>query len=80
MPNIMPTGFLALIQKEDPLALVILARLLVLLKFVDESWWLKGTAEYEIRGLHRVVLVEWKWAVEWPMRLLESVRPEDKLN
>ncbi|KAE8446763.1 hypothetical protein EG329_011668 [Mollisiaceae sp. DMI_Dod_QoI] len=64
--------FCVLMQEEDPLSLLILARVFALLKFVDEPWWLQGTAEYEVRGLEALVPEEWKWGLEWPLEILDN--------
>jgi hypothetical protein len=60
-------------QKADPLSLLILARLFALLKFVDEPWWLQGTAEYKVKGLETLVPEEWKWGIEWRLEILENL-------
>ncbi|PMD47061.1 hypothetical protein L207DRAFT_448576 [Hyaloscypha variabilis F] len=71
-PTTLRKGFCTLIQEEDPLCLLIVARLFALLKFVDEPWYLQGTAEYEVRGLETMLPDEWKWGMEWPLGILEN--------
>lgn len=70
VPSVLGKDFCVLMQERDPLSLVILARLFALLKFVDEPWWLQGTAEYEVHGLETIVPEEWKWGLEWPLGIL----------
>lgn len=72
VPSVLGKDFYILMQDGDPLSLMILARLFALLRFVDEPWWLQGTAEYEIRGLETLLPEEWKWGIEWPMEILEN--------
>jgi hypothetical protein len=59
-------------EEADPLSLLIVARLFTLGKFVDEPWWLQGTAEYEVKGLETLIPEEWKWGMEWPLEILEN--------
>ncbi|KAE9366361.1 hypothetical protein N431DRAFT_352500 [Stipitochalara longipes BDJ] len=70
-PTTLRKDFCVLLQEEDTLTLLIVARLFALLKFVDEPWYLQGTAEYEVRGLESVVPEEWKWGMQWPLEILE---------
>ena len=69
-PSVFGTDFCLLMQERDPVSLLIVARLFALGKFVDEPWWLKGTAEYELKGLETVVPEEWGWGLEWPFEIL----------
>lgn len=75
-PSMIPPEFLPLLQEEAPIALAILARVFALLKFVDGSWWLKSTAEDEVMGLVGMVSEDWKWAMEWPVEILNTVKEE----
>lgn len=70
-PSRLPKEFIGYIEEYDPLAMVILARMYALTKLVDEPWWVRGTAEYEVRGLTRFVPAEWAWAMDWPLKVLD---------
>ncbi|KAE9367822.1 hypothetical protein N431DRAFT_486845 [Stipitochalara longipes BDJ] len=72
LPGEVPTGFVRLLEKGDPLALAILARFFALLKYIDKPWWLKGTAEFEVKGLAGLVSEDWKWSMQWPLNVLEG--------
>ncbi|KAL3420635.1 hypothetical protein PVAG01_07080 [Phlyctema vagabunda] len=74
-PSVLKMDFYILMQEGNILSLAILARVFALLKFVDDSWWLQGTAEYEVEGLETLAPHEWKWAFEWPLRILETAKP-----
>jgi len=63
--------FVAYLEEGDPLAIVILSRFFALLKYVDESWWIAGSAEFEVLGMASLVGDEWKWAMEWPLEVLK---------
>lgn len=76
-------GFLTLPEKEDQVALVILARLFAALKILeseDQLWWLVETAKYELRGLVGMASEEWKRAAEWPLAALNMGREESILG
>jgi hypothetical protein len=68
-----PAGFVGLLEGGDPLALAILARFFALLKHIEEPWWLKGTAEFEVRGLAGLVSEDWGWIMKWPLEIPEGV-------
>ncbi|CZT44116.1 uncharacterized protein RSE6_04242 [Rhynchosporium secalis] len=66
-----PREFVTYLEEGDPLAIVILSRFYALLKYIDEPWWIQGAPEFEIRGMASLVGEEWKWAMEWPLEVLE---------
>jgi hypothetical protein len=70
----LPPRFLTLLQQHEPAALALFARNIVLLRFIDNSWWLHGKNEhlvmnYAIQGILSVVPESWSWAVEWPLKV-----------
>lgn len=71
LPGKIPSEFVVLLEEGDPLALAILARFFALLKYIDEPWWLKGIAEFEVRGLAGLVSEDWGWSMKWPLEILE---------
>lgn len=75
-----PIEFLQILEQKDGLAFAIMARVFALLRFVDESWWLRGTAEYDVVGLSGMVGEEWRWAMEWPLQVVRGVREEHQLR
>lgn len=72
MPGELPEEFMGLLDEEDPLALAILARLFALMEYAGDSWWLKGTADFEVRGLAGLVSDDWEWSMKWPLEVLDS--------
>ncbi|PVH84547.1 hypothetical protein DL98DRAFT_569059 [Cadophora sp. DSE1049] len=66
-----PREFVGYLEEGDPLAIAILSRFYALLKYVDESWWIVGSAEFEVLGMASLVGEEWKWAMEWPLQVLK---------
>lgn len=50
------------------------------LEFDNQSWWLVGMVEYEVRGLVGMVSEEWKWTAEWLFAVLDIGREESILS
>lgn len=72
MPSKIPREFIGFLEQQDPLAVAILARFFALLKYVDEPWYIRGTAEYEVAGMASLMNDEWAWAMEWPLGILDT--------
>ncbi|KAI9731432.1 MAG: hypothetical protein M1818_007822 [Claussenomyces sp. TS43310] len=77
MPIRLPIRFLELVEQHEPLALAILARNLALLKVIDTAWWLHGAgdhqvAEHSVRGICGLMLANWEWAMDWPLKVLSG--------
>jgi hypothetical protein len=64
--------FLSLLGVRDPRALVITAHFFGLIKGADDVWFLKGLAEKEILGIRTLVPEDWIWAMEWPLKQIQS--------
>jgi len=72
IPGEVSDGFVGLLELEDPIALAILARFFAIMKRVEGTWWLRGTAEFEIRGLSGLIGEDWAWCMAWPLEVLEG--------
>lgn len=77
MPIRLPTRFLKLVEEYEPFALALLARNLSLLKVINSVWWLHGAgnhqvAELAVRGICGHLPPDWKWAAEWPLKVLSG--------
>lgn len=71
-PSLVPDVFVKLLEEGKPRALVMLAHLLTSTKKLDRTWWVfRGVAEYHVRGIARLVPVEWQSMMAWPLRVLE---------
>lgn len=76
--SIESSTFLVLLDEHRPRALVILAHLLAISKRLDTSWWIfRGIADYHVRGIAGLVPAGWKWALEWPFKVLETGASEE---
>ncbi|KAH6974140.1 hypothetical protein BKA56DRAFT_645405 [Ilyonectria sp. MPI-CAGE-AT-0026] len=66
-----------MLEKHDPLAMALLARMLVLLRGLDFAWWVSGKGEYEVverdvRGIRELMPANFRWAIDWPCRVLDG--------
>ena len=79
MPLKLPKRFLDLVEMQDPRALVLLARNIALLNMIPHVWWLHGAsssqsvAETAINGIAAMLPDEWKWAMDWPFRIILGI-------
>lgn len=70
------SGYRDLLQSHDPLAMALLARMLVMLDALDHAWWANGRGEYEVveqdvRGIYQLMPGELRWTMEWPCKVLK---------
>jgi hypothetical protein len=77
MPLRLPARFLQLLELHEPPALALLARNLALLKVINTAWWLHGVGdhqvtEYSVRGVCSLLPPEWKWAIDWPLKVISG--------
>lgn len=80
----LPPRFLTLLQQHEPAALALFARNIVLLKFMDNSWWLHGKNEHSvidhaIQGICSLMPQPWFWAIEWPLNVMRGVITKNNL-
>lgn len=69
-------GYRDMLQSHDPLAMALMARMLVMLNEIDYAWWANGRGEYEVvehdvRGICQLMPDELRWTMGWPCRVLE---------
>lgn len=64
---IVPGEFLDFVYERRPRALVILAYLFALAKNIENTWWLRGIPEREVRGINSIMPPEWKWTMVWAL-------------
>lgn len=68
-----PTHFIDLLAEKSPLAMLILAHFMAMMKHLDEEfWWFKGRPEREIYGIQSILPEEWQWGLAWPLAVLKS--------
>jgi len=65
--------FCELVEEKCPQALVVVATWCVLLKRVDEIWWVKGKAGSLWRAVRSRLGCEWDEWLEWPKEAVEGV-------
>lgn len=67
---VLPKLFVELVEQRRPKALVILAYIMCMIKYVDDYWFFHGMAEHEVYGIRSTLPNEWQWAMEWPAEML----------
>ncbi|KAF7536193.1 hypothetical protein G7054_g4751 [Neopestalotiopsis clavispora] len=77
MPVNVPPAFRALLDRHDPLAMALIARVLVLLVPIESAWWMDGEGDYEvlhrdISGIQQLMPDELRWCMDWPCRVLSG--------
>lgn len=79
-PPIVPDEFLDFVYERRPRALVILAYLFTLAKNIEDTWWLRGIPEREVRGINSILPPEWKCTMVWALDLIseEKEAPESE--
>ena len=60
-------NFVSILEAHDPLALLIVTHYAVLLHYLDERWWARGTGKSLVDGLTTILLGK-----ELPFKLRES--------
>lgn len=70
-------GYLNMLKQHDPLAMALMARMLVLLSALDHAWWIHGKGDYEaidrdIRGICELMPSNLRWVMDWPRRVLDK--------
>jgi hypothetical protein len=80
----LPSGFIRLLENEDPIAMAILARQFSTLSIADDSpaWWIHGAGDHKVAikavlGIQGLMPTEWLWTMDWPVQI---VRKEIDLN
>lgn len=68
-------GYRKMLERHDPLAMALMARILVLLSGVNHAWWMKGEGDYEVigrdvRGIRGLMPPDLQWTMDWPCKVL----------
>jgi len=69
-PVLLRPRFIELLEAHDPRAVVLLAYFFAATKVVDQHWWLKGRAEYEVTGMLSLLPEAWKEHLAWPLAVV----------
>lgn len=70
-------GYRNMLERHDPLAMALMARILVLLRGLNHVWWMNGEGDYEVierdvRGIRELMPAHLHWAMDWPFRVLDE--------
>ena len=69
-----------MLEQHDPLAMALMVRTTVLLKYIESPWWISGRGDYEVverdvRGVRELMPAGSKWAMDWPCDVLDGKIP-----
>jgi hypothetical protein len=74
-----PERFVELLEKEDPIAMALMARGQAVLRFIDDSgaWWIHGAGEWKVSetavwGIKGLMPPEWLWTMDWPLKVVSK--------
>lgn len=76
--TLLTTKLAELLISNDARALAILARAFSLWKTVEGPWWMKGVAEYEVKGIASLMPIDSAWLMERPLELISGRRAWDQ--
>jgi hypothetical protein len=78
-PHTLPLGLVSLLEREDPIAMALLARDLAMLSMAEESpaWWIHGTGINKVvikavSGIQKLMPPEWQWTMDWPLKVVNK--------
>lgn len=65
------------LEQHDPLAMALMARMLVLLSGQEYVWWIHGKGAYEVlerdvRGICELMPENLRWTMDWPCKVLNG--------
>lgn len=64
-------GYRRILERHDPLAMALIARILVLVSGLGHAWWVNGEGDYEVverdvRAIRELMPANLRWAMDWP--------------
>lgn len=70
-------AFTANLERNEPLAMALMARMLVLLKGLEPAWWMNGEGDYkvlerDIPGMLELMPESLRWTMDWPCKVLNG--------
>ena len=73
----LPSRFVYLLKREDPIAMALFARNLAMLQLIDDSkaWWIHGSGVCRVptkavEGISGLMPPKWLWTMDWPQRVI----------
>ena len=77
--TLVPRKFCDMVEERCPQALVLIAVYCILLKRLEELWWIRGKAENLLEKVKSELSDElWKW-IQWPMAVIEGNAKDDEI-
>jgi hypothetical protein len=69
-PILVEPSYIVLLDKEEPMALAILAHYAVVLDVVRERWWSTGWGEQLLLDISQSCSAEWQALIAWPLEVI----------
>lgn len=69
-PNGIDPRIIALLRRQDPRAMIVLAHFFAIVKMADDIWYLRGRAAYEVNGITNVLPEAWRPLMAWPREVV----------
>jgi len=74
----------SLLEREDPIAMALLARNISMFAYLDKSsaWWIHGTGGHKVYfkaiwGIHSLMPSRWLWTMEFPLKVIsKDIKPD----
>ena len=68
-------GYRRILERHDPLAMALIARILVLVSGLGHAWWVNGEGDYEVverdvRAIRELMPANLRRAMDWPCGVL----------
>lgn len=76
----LPKQFITLVGEKRPRALVIIAYVMSMTKYVDNYWFFRGTGEHEVYGIQSILPSQWQWTMQWPIEMLKTLEEPQYRN
>lgn len=70
--------FIKMLEQKDPRTLTIVGYFLMLLKILDQPWWLPRSTSKQFWALMSIIPDDWKPRMDWAMREFEKCEDEPK--
>jgi hypothetical protein len=76
----LPKQFIGFVVERRPRALVLIACVMSMTRYIDDYWFFRGTAEHEVYGIQGILPDEWQHFMQWPIEMLKTLEEPQYRN
>ena len=69
-PVMLPQDYITMLNERRPEALVLLAHYCVILRHLDDYWWMRGWATHIVENIQRELDENWLYFIQWPTNVI----------